>query len=69
MVNIMKRYFDGNLEIWLASNFHNKGGLIAENFIPSLGDESRRYQFSIGVVNISHKNVPLYTENFSGNSA
>jgi hypothetical protein len=65
MVNIMKRYFDGNLEIWLASNFQNKGGLIAENFIPSLVDESRRYQFSIGVVNITHKNVPLYTENFS----
>jgi hypothetical protein len=62
----MKRYFDGNLDIWLVSNFQNKVALyIAENFIPSLVDESRRYQFAIGVVNITHKHVLLYTENLS----
>ena len=61
----MKRYFDGYFGYLVGIQFSEQRGLIAENFIPSLVEEPRRYQFEIGVVNITHKHVLLYTENIS----
>lgn len=64
LFNIIKRYFDGD---WISDWYplFRTDGLISENFISSLVEESGGYQFAIGALNITPNRVLLFTENFS----